>query len=96
MATDNNLGNQPETEAGTASPTHLKTVVERSLAMLGEDAQPEEQPRRNWLPLHCDASNLQKRVLDDAAQALSKLWKATKPTRVNFQRPGTERRRSTT
>lgn len=94
MAMDNNLVNRLEAEPGTASSNHLKTVVERSLALLGEEAQPEP-PRRNWLPLHCDASNLQKRVLDDAARALATLWKATKPSRANFQRPGAERRRST-
>ena len=61
-----------------ASANHLKNVFEQSLAALSEEAEPPakrfEKIRRS-LPLHASAAELQKRALDNAANALASLWK---------------------
>jgi hypothetical protein len=55
---------------------HLKNVFEQSLAVLSEDADAGvERKNRRSLPLHMDAANLQKRALENAANALANLWK---------------------
>jgi hypothetical protein len=37
--------------------------------------RPQVRVRRDFLPLHIDHANLQKRALDEAAKALAALWK---------------------
>ncbi len=79
------MNQQPE------STNHLKCVYEQSLAVLRDgrgaaDKNTESaKTLRATLPLHIDAESLQKRALDDAAKALSTLWKvsgAKLPARV--------------
>ncbi len=66
------------------SATHMKSVVEQCLAVLGEDKDSPTQSQK-WrlrcgcLPLHIDPVNLQKRALSEAAKALATLWKISQP-----------------
>jgi hypothetical protein len=78
------MTNDLAAKQGTESIHHLKCIFEQSLAVLGEDKKnlnikkgirPHEPVRRDFLPLHIDPANLQKRALDDAAKALAALWK---------------------
>jgi hypothetical protein len=71
------------------STSHLKNIVEQSLAVLRKnkdstETTPRSAPllRRRTLPLYVDAANLEKRALTDAANALSVLWKVSKPSRT--------------
>jgi hypothetical protein len=83
------------------SKTHLKDVVEQSLAVLGDGqatagTKPAPQPAlRSALPLHVDPANLQKRALTDAATALAALWNISKPRRIKLP-PRVQLSRSTT
>ncbi len=66
---------------------HLKSIFEQSLAVLRQDKDVTKKTRHNvrvrrdFLPLHIDPANLQKRALDDAAKALAALWKISEPGR---------------
>jgi hypothetical protein len=88
--------NQP-----AASKSHLKDVVEQSLAVLGDGQNPAgasvqaQAPLRSALPLHVDPANLQKRALTDAATALAALWNISKPRRIKLP-PRVQLSRSTT
>jgi|SRR5271156_2880422 hypothetical protein len=74
------------------STNQLKSIFEQSLAVLCEDKPQNKNVilknpqnvriRRDFLPLHIDAANLQKRALDDAAKALAALWKISEPGRA--------------
>ena len=55
--------------------THLKMVFEQSLALLGERKSEFSQVRTRGVPLHIDPGVMQKRALDDAANALATLWR---------------------
>jgi hypothetical protein len=70
------------------STRHLINVFEQSLELLCEEREgtavvKAQKPifRRSALPLHIDPANLQKRALDEAARALTALWKISKPER---------------
>jgi hypothetical protein len=82
--------NQAIANKQTDSATHLKSVVEQCLAVLGEDkdSPAEAHTRRlrcGWLPLHIDPVNLQKRALSEAAKALATLWKISETRCVRPQ-----------
>jgi hypothetical protein len=83
------------------SKTHLKDVVEQSLAVLGDGqtsagSKPVPQTTlRSALPLHVHPANLQKRALTDAATALAALWNISKPRRIKLP-PRVQLSRSTT
>lgn len=88
--------NEPAT-----SKTHLKDVVDQSLAVLGDGQQSSgtkataQASPRNALPLHVHPANLQKRALTDAATALAALWNISKPRRIKLP-PRVQFSRSTT
>lgn len=67
------------------SANRLKNIFEQSLAVLaqGVDA-PAGKPQtiRRSLPLHANAADLQKRAIDNAANALASLWKISGSARV--------------
>jgi hypothetical protein len=46
---------------------------------LVKKTRPQVRVRRDFLPLHIDHANLQKRALDEAAKALAALWKISGP-----------------
>jgi hypothetical protein len=87
---DNKTLEQPSESVST-----LKTLFDRSLAILAEEnngktSQQRETDRekrivkkdivlRPQLPIHIDPVSLQKRAIDDAARALTSLWKISKP-----------------
>jgi hypothetical protein len=48
---------------------------------------PNLRARRDFLPLHIDPANLQKRALDDAAKALAALWKISETGSRQTARP---------
>jgi hypothetical protein len=50
--------------------------------------RPNVPVRRDFLPLHIDPANLQKRALDDAAKALAALWKISGTGPRQTARPG--------
>lgn len=70
---------------------HLKTVFEKSLAVLseGKDALTKNtrigRASRGSTPIRINAADLQKRALDDAAHALATLWKVQEPGRSKAQ-----------
>ena len=84
------------------SKSHLKNVVDQSLAVLGADknsavVKPQgHELLRSALPLHVDPANLQKRALSDAATALAALWKVSKPRRTRMPARVVQYSRSTT
>jgi hypothetical protein len=70
---------------------HLKDVFEQSLAVLSntkvestKKSHPISVLHGNSMPIHIDAVSLQKRALDDAAKALSTLWKVSEPKRAKI------------
>jgi hypothetical protein len=80
--------NEAVMNANPESTRHLINVFEQSLELLGEDKKgtvpiKAQNPifRRSALPLHIDPANLQKRAIDEAARALTALWKISKPER---------------
>jgi hypothetical protein len=71
--------------AAADSANHLKNVFEQSLAVLSQDTEAPAnrlQKIRRSLPLYASAAELQKRALDNAANALASLWKISGPARV--------------
>jgi len=73
------------------STNQLMSIFDESLAVLSEDkkdAKPQKgQKIRNLrltLPIHVDPVNLQKRALDEAAKALTSLWKISDPRRARL------------
>jgi hypothetical protein len=71
------------------SPVHLKNRVEQSVALLceaqdstGTNARAAGSPGLRSVPIHVDASYLQKGALVDAANALAALWKV--PSRAKL------------
>jgi hypothetical protein len=76
----------------SGSTNQLKSIFEQSLAVLCDDKpqngsvmtkNPQKiRIRRDFLPLHIDAANLQKRALDNAAKALAALWNISEPGRA--------------
>jgi hypothetical protein len=89
------LTNQSAGNKQAESTHHLKSVFEQSLAVLREDEHKNVvkktrsplRARRDFLPLHIDPANLQKRALDDAAKALAALWKISEPAPPQTVRP---------
>jgi hypothetical protein len=73
------------------SVTQLKTVFEKSLALLseGKDALTRKtrigRASRGSMPIHMNQADLQKRALADAAHALATLWKVQEPGRPKVQ-----------
>jgi hypothetical protein len=79
----------PETKNNNESPVHLKNRVEQSVALLCKaqdatvtNAHAAGSPDRRSVPIHIDASYLQKGALVDAATALATLWKV--PSRAKL------------
>jgi hypothetical protein len=96
------LTNQSAGNKQAESTHHLKSVFEQSLAVLREDnnnkiknehknvvnkTRSPLRARRDFLPLHIDPANLQKRALDDAAKALAALWKISETAPRQTVRP---------
>jgi hypothetical protein len=76
-----------ETKNNNESPVHLKNRVEQSVALLCKTqdatvARAAGSPDRRSVPIHVDASYLQKGALVDAANALATLWKV--PSRAKL------------
>jgi hypothetical protein len=78
-----------ESKNNNESPVHLKNRVEQSVALLceaqestGTNACAARAPGRRSVPIHVDASYLQKGALVDAANALAALWKV--PSRAKL------------
>ena len=78
-----------ETKNNDESPAHLKNRVEQSVALLCKtrdttvtNARAAGSPDRRSVPIHVDASYLQKGALVDAATALAALWKV--PSRAKL------------
>ncbi len=71
----------------------LANVFEQSVAIMCEDKDTiarnpkKSRLRRASLPLHIDPVDLQKRAMDNAAKALTALWKISKPGRPKAPRP---------
>jgi hypothetical protein len=77
------------TAANSKSTNQLKSIFERSVAVLCKDKdtlKKDSQSRRirQSLPLHADSANIQKRALEDAAKALATLWKISEPGRAKL------------
>jgi hypothetical protein len=71
--------------APSDSADQLKNIFEQSLAVLSQESHAptgELQKIRRSLPLHTTAADLQKRAIDNAANALASLWKISGPARV--------------
>jgi hypothetical protein len=83
--------NQAVPQENPESVIHLKTVFEKSLAVLseGKDALTKNtrigRASRSTMPIRINAADLQKRALDDAAHALATLWKVQESGRPKVQ-----------
>jgi hypothetical protein len=83
--------NQAVPQQNPDSVLHLKTVFEKSLAVLseGKDALAKDtrigRASRASTPIYINAADLQKRALEDAAHALATLWKVQEPGRSKPQ-----------
>lgn len=78
------MSNQRGGAEPAESANELKSIFERSLAVLREEGSfpKDSQSRRTLygsLPLHTDAADIRKRALDAAAKALASLWRIRKP-----------------
>lgn len=76
------------------STNRLKSIFEQSLEVLCEDKDKEKDgstrarsahKRCAFLPLHIDAANVQKRALEEAAKALTTLWKISGTRRAKLE-----------
>jgi hypothetical protein len=86
------MTNETAGKQQSGSTNQLKSIFEQSLAVLREDKPQNKNVitrnpqniriRRDFLPLHVDAANLHKRALDEAAKALSALWKISESGRA--------------
>jgi hypothetical protein len=85
------MNNQAVPQENPESVIHLKTVFEKSLAVLseGKDALTKDtrigRASRSSTPIRINAVDLQKRALDDAAHALATLWKVHELGRARVQ-----------
>jgi hypothetical protein len=83
--------NQAVPPENPESVIHLKTVFEKSLAVLseGKDALNKNtrigRASRGSTPIRINAADLQKRALEDAAHALATLWRVQEPGRPKAQ-----------